>query len=131
MLVRDVMISDVSVVAPEITVDEAAQIMADLDIDGLPVGRADALCGILTAQDIILRVVAPRQDPRATRVEQVMSKQVYSCAADAPVAEVLAAMAEHQVRRMPVLDAAGKLVGLVMRSDLERAQGQPETERSR
>ena len=131
MLVRDVMTSDVTVVPPEITVDKAAQIMADLDMDGLPVGREDALAGIITAQDIILRVVAPRQDPRATRVDQVMSKQVYCCAADASIEDVLAEMTEHQVRRMPVLDASGKIVGLVMRSDILSAQGQPETERSR
>ena len=130
MLVRDVMTSDVTVVPPEITVDKAAQIMADLDIDGLPVGSEDALAGIITAQDIILRVVAPRQDPRATRVDQVMSKQVFCCAPDATVEHVLAAMNEHQVRRMPVRDATGKIVGLVMRSDIERTRDQPETQRS-
>src|SRR5690348_6375027 len=103
MLARDVMITDVTIVPPETTIDKAAQIMADLDVDGLPVGLAEALAGIITAQDIILRVVAPRQDPRATRVEAVMSTQVYCCKADTPIAEVLAEMNAHQVRRMPVL----------------------------
>jgi CBS domain-containing protein len=129
MLARDVMITDVTIVPPETTIDKAAQIMADLDVDGLPVGRAEALAGIITAQDIILRVVAPRQDPRATRVEAVMSTQVYCCAPDTPLEEVLRTMAEHQVRRMPVLDA-GKVIGLIMRGDIERAQGVPEAERS-
>ena len=129
MLARDVMITDVTIVPPETTIDKAAQLMADLDVDGLPVGRAEALAGIITAQDIIFRVVAPRQDPRATRVESVMSTQIYCCAADTPVEDVLAEMTAHQVRRMPVLDA-GRVVGLIMRADIEQAQGLPEAERS-
>jgi CBS domain-containing protein len=74
MRVSEVMASDVTVVAPSATIDAAAQIMADLDIDTLPVGETEAaLAGIITSRDILLRVVAPRRDPRTTRVAEAMS----------------------------------------------------------
>jgi CBS domain-containing protein len=121
MRVSKVMASDVSVVTPGTTIDAAAQMMADLDIDALPVGETEgALAGIITSRDILLRVVAPRRDPRATRVAEAMTATVFSCAADDDVEDVLRKMERHQVRRMPVLDDEGRIVGLVTRAMLEQ-----------
>jgi len=124
MRVREVMASDVTVVAPGTTVDAAAQIMADLDIDALPVGETEgALAGIITGRDILLRVVAPRRDPRTTRVAEAMSTNPLCCAAEDDAEDVLREMERRQVRRMPVLDGDGRIVGLVTREALQ--QGEP------
>lgn len=121
MRVSKVMASDVVVVAPGTTIDAAAQMMADLDLDALPVGESEgALAGIITGRDILLRVVAPRRDPRATRVADAMTATVFSCAADDDVEDVLRRMERHQVQRMPVLDEDGRIVGLVTRAVLEQ-----------
>jgi CBS domain-containing protein len=123
MRVSEVMASDVTVVAPGATIDAAAQIMADLDIDALPVGETEgALAGVITSRDILLRVVAPRRDPRTTRVAEVMSANVFSCAAEDEAEDVLREMERRQVRRMPVLDGDGRIVGLVTRDALEQAE---------
>jgi CBS domain-containing protein len=121
MRVSKVMVTDVTVVTPGATIDAAAQMMADLDIDALPVGESEgALAGIITSRDILLRVVAPRRDPRSTRVAEAMTATVFSCAPDDDVADVLRKMERHQVQRMPVLDEDGRIVGLVTREVLEQ-----------
>ena len=123
MMVRDAMVEDVTVVASDTTVDAAAQIMADLDVGALPVGRLGAPPeGIITDRDILLRVVAPRRDPRTTRIGDIMSTQLFCCHDEDDTEAVLREMARHQVRRMPVIDAEGRLTGIVTRDDLERAR---------
>ena len=120
MRVSEVMASDVSVVAPNTTIDAAAQMMADLDVDALPVGEPEgALAGIITGRDILLRVVAPRRDPRTTRVAEAMSAGVLCCAPEDDSQDVLREMERRQVRQMPVLDGEGRIVGLVTRAVLE------------
>jgi CBS domain-containing protein len=121
MRVSEVMASDVAVVAPDTTVDAAAQMMADLDVDALPVGEAEgALAGIITSRDILLRVVAPRRDPRSTRIAEAMTAVIFSCAPEDDPRDVLREMERHQVRQMPVLDRRGRILGLVTRAVLEQ-----------
>jgi CBS domain-containing protein len=124
MLVREAMVTDVTVIAPDTTIDAVAQIMADLDLGALPIGRpGERPDGIITGRDILLRVVvAPRRDPRVTRVETVMSAHLFCCRPEDDVEDVLREMERHQVRRMPVCDAKARLVGMVTRGDLERAR---------
>lgn len=125
MMVRDAMVEDVTVVASDTTVDAAAQIMAELDVGALPVGRLGAPPeGVITDRDILLRVVAARRDPRTTRIGEVMSTRLFCCHAEDDAEAVLRGMARHQVRRMPVIDAEGRLAGIVTRSDLDRARAQ-------
>jgi CBS domain-containing protein len=122
MLVREVMVTDVTVISPDTTVDAAAQIMADLDVGALPVGADDAVPeGIVTGRDILLRVVAPRRDPRTTRVGDVISRDLLCCRAEDDVEAVQREMERHQVRRMPVTDAEGRMIGMVTESDLAGA----------
>ncbi len=123
MLVREVMVTDVTVISPDTTIDAAAQLMADLDVGALPVGAEDSVPdGIITGRDILLRVVAPRRDPRSTRVGEVMSRDLLCCRAEDDVERVRREMERHQVRRMPVVDAERRMVGMVAESDLARAE---------
>lgn len=123
MLVRDVMVSDVTMISADTTVDAVAQIMSDLDIGALVVGREGGEpAGILSDRDILIRVVASQLDPRATPVGRVMSESLYCCGEESDVEEVLREMERHQIRRMPVIDREGRLVGLVTLGDIRRAQ---------
>ena len=118
MKVTDVMTRDVEMVRGDATIDAAAQVMAELGIGCVPVGERDKLEGILTDRDVIIRVVAVGGDPKAVRVAEVMSSNVFTCREDDSVQRVAELMGEHQIRRMPVLSDKGALVGLVSLSDL-------------
>jgi CBS domain-containing protein len=119
MLVQDVMVDDVHCIAPDASIAEAAQMMADLDIGALPVeGEGRRVAGLITRGDILIRVVARGRDPQATRVAEAMSSDLFTCTPEDPVEDVIRAMEEHQVRRMPVLDGEGRMVGLVTLADL-------------
>jgi CBS domain-containing protein len=118
MLVGDVMTRGVEYVAPTSSVQEAAIAMAEHDIGAVLVGAATALVGILTDRDIIIRAVTAGRDLAATAVQEVMSASLFLVREDDTVEQALERMARHQVRRLPVVDAAGRVVGIVARSDL-------------
>lgn len=119
MTVADLMTSDVEFVPPDTPVSEAAAIMGDLGVGALPIGTADDLQGILTDRDILFRVVARNREP-ATLVGDVMTTTIFSCRPEDSVAAALNLMGARNIRRLPVLDNNGRVVGLVTLSDLSR-----------
>jgi CBS domain-containing protein len=122
MHVREVMSSDVQIVSPEQSIKEAAQIMADIDAGILPVGENDRLVGMITDRDIAVRAVAAGMGPD-TRVRQVMTKDVRYCFEDDDVDAVSDNMADMKVRRMPVLNAQKRLVGILSLADIALVDG--------
>jgi CBS domain-containing protein len=120
MRVDEVMVKGVEFVTPDATVQDAAHAMAANDIGAVMVGTAEQPEGILTDRDIILRVVVQGRDVTATRVRDVMSSTLFTCEPESTAATALAEMEERQVRRLPVVDREGRVVGIVARSDLLR-----------
>lgn len=121
MRVGELMTRGVVLVAATATVREAATTMAEHDIGAVLVGTEERLEGILTDRDIIFRVVVDGRDPGRVRAGEVRSPTLHACGPDDSVEAALDQMAERQVRRLPVLDGAGRLVGIVTRRDLARA----------
>lgn len=117
MKVNQCMSRDVRIADPTETVQHAAQTMADIDAGFLPVGENDRLIGIVTDRDIAIRAVALGREPSA-KVRDVMSGAISYCYEDDDSEDVLATMAELQIRRMPVLDRNKRLVGVVSITDL-------------
>lgn len=74
--------------------------------------------GILTDRDLVLRVVAPGKDAFTTLVKDVMTAWPVTCREESPIEEAIAAMRRAQIRRLPVIGAAGQLVGLVTLDDI-------------
>lgn len=123
MRIADVMIRDVALVPPEATVQEAARMMAELDCGALPVGHdRAALDGIVTDRDLLVRVLARGLPPDSTPVGAVMSSDVQTCHPDDVIADIARSMGLRQIRRMPVMDDAGVLVGIVTLADIERLE---------
>ena len=118
MKISEIMASEFETVAAEATIEGAAQIMAELDVVVLPVQDQGALVGMLTERDITIRVVAAGRVPAATPVAEIMSSDVFSCHPDDDAAAIAKAMSERKVRQVPVIDEAGKLVGLVTHAAL-------------
>ena len=128
MKVADVMTRGVELVSPDVSVQQAAIRMAELDVGALLIG-SQAIEGVLTDRDIILRVVIDGRDARSLKVREVMSSMVFSCHEGDSVEAAFDEMSGRQVRRLPVLDEDDRLIGIVTLSDLSRAEPDPERAR--
>jgi CBS domain-containing protein len=120
--VAEVMTPGTQTVEPDQSVQEAAQLMAELDTGALPVGEDDRLVGMLTDRDIAIRVTAEGKDPAETPVREVMTPDVRYCFEDEDVEHVAENMAEQQLRRLPVVSRDKRLVGIVSLGDIATSQ---------
>jgi len=120
MNVGDLMTRDVEFIEADATVQEAAATMGDLGVGALPVGSADDLQGILTDRDVLFRVVAKGLSNAETLVGDVMTTSIFSCRQEDTVSTALNLMGARNLRRLPVLDANGQVIGLVTLADLSR-----------
>ncbi|MCZ0733697.1 CBS domain-containing protein [Phreatobacter sp. AB_2022a] len=120
MQVSDAMTRDVRVANAEETIEQAARLMAGLDVGMLPVGKDNRLIGMITDRDIAVRAVAQGKGP-GTKVRDVMTDDVKYCFADQQIAEVTVNMGDIQVRRLPVLDRDKQLVGILSLGDVAAA----------
>lgn len=121
MKVQDIMTKDPSCVTPDATVREAAQVMGREDVGIIPVvaGQSDRkLVGVVTDRDIAIRCVAEGKDG-SCRVRDVMSsEEIATCTENDEVNNVMEAMRSEKVRRIPIVDERGSLVGIVSQADL-------------
>ena len=116
--IRDVMTSNPRTIEPSTSVQEAAKLMRDQDIGPIPIMEGGSVVGILTDRDIVLRVVAEGKDPSSTSAGEVASRDLVTVDPDQTLDEALRLMAKHQVRRLPVSEEDGKLVGIVAQADV-------------
>ena len=117
--IAEVMSRDVTSVAPDSTIREAAELMDDLDVGALPVTEGRRLVGMVTDRDITVRATAAGQAPDSTRVGDVMSTDVRTCTPNQTVDEVLGQMGDVQIRRVPVIDEnSQEMVGIVSMGDM-------------
>ncbi len=117
MKVSEAMTKDVKLIAPDHTLQDAANMMAKLDAGVLPVAENDRLCGMITDRDIAVRGVARGCGPE-TKVRDVMTPDVKYCYDDQDVDEVTLNMSEIQVRRLPVVNRDKRLVGIIALGDI-------------
>jgi len=118
--IRDIMTSNPSTVEPDKTVVDAARIMKQEDAGVVPVTENGRLTGMVTDRDIAIRVVAEGRDPQSTPVREVASKDLVTVDPQQDLDEALRLMAQHQVRRLPVVEEDGRLVGVVAQADVAR-----------
>lgn len=115
---REIMTQNVTTATREMSVREVARLMRDGDMGSIPVVEADKkLVGIITDRDIVVRVVAEEKDAD-TKIGEVMTRQVFSVAADDFVFEAIRLMGDRQVRRIPVVGNGGELVGIIAMADV-------------
>jgi CBS domain-containing protein len=102
--------------------------MKEQDVGPIPVVDSrenNRLVGIVTDRDLTLKVVADGRDPDSTRIEEVMTRHPVTCPAGENLQKVLDAMAENQVRRIPVVDDQNRLVGIISQADIATRVGAP------
>ena len=122
MTVQELMNPHVITIEPSASATLAARLLSRYNIGSLPVCTADKrLRGIVTDRDIVLRCVAPEEDPAQTPVRDIMSRAPATLAPTQDVHAAALSMAAHQVRRMPVVENS-KLVGIVSLGDLAKSR---------
>jgi CBS domain-containing protein len=118
---HELMTRRVATVHPVTSVERAARLMAECDCGGLPVvGDNGVLVGMVTDRDIAIRIVAMGREVRNAIVADCMTEHVYACYANESIAECMRQMTRHRVRRMPIVDERGRLIGILAQADLAR-----------
>ena len=116
--VADVMTRGVRTMTPNDTVVQAAQAMDELNVGVIPVCDGEKLVGMVTDRDIVVRGVAQGRELRSIKLSDVMSAHVRCARETDDVDQILGEMAEQQIRRMPVVDQAQRLIGIVSLGDI-------------
>ncbi|GIM92261.1 CBS domain-containing protein [Paractinoplanes toevensis] len=118
---REIMTPDATCVGENESLADAARKMAELNVGSLPIcGSDDRLKGMVTDRDIVVQAIAKGRDPNSVTAGELGQGKPVTIGADDDAAEILRTMAEHKVRRLPVIDGH-KLVGIVAVADVARA----------
>ena len=118
---NDVMTMDPTCCLVSDPVSRAAEIMKSEDVGSVPVvddATTKHLVGILTDRDIVLQVVAGGKDAKSVKIEETMTRNPVTCKPDEDIQNAFDRMAQHQVRRIPVVDGRDRVVGIIAQADL-------------
>jgi CBS domain-containing protein len=123
MNVNEVMTSEPRTCAPGTSVAEAAAIMLEADCGILPVVENDKLIGVVTDRDLCIALATRNVRASDISVGDVTQRSVLTCRPEDDVDRALTIMKEHQVRRLPVQEFGGRLIGIVSMNDIVLATG--------
>jgi CBS domain-containing protein len=116
--VRDAMTSNPRTIDAGKPVAHAAKMMKDEDVGLAPVVEGDRLVGTVTDRDIVTRVIAEGRDPGSTSVRDIATTDLVTIDPQQSLDDALRLMAQHQVRRLPVVENDGRLVGVLAQADV-------------
>ena len=114
---KDLMSPDVQIISPDATIKDAAQHMRKGNFGMMPVGENDRRIGAISDRDIAIRAVADGKGPSA-KVREVMSEGIVWAYEDDSVDVAVKLMSDHQIRRLPIVNAEKRLVGIVALGDV-------------
>lgn len=114
---REIMTRSVKTATREMSLREVAAMMRDGDMGSIPVVENGKLVGIVTDRDIVVRAVAEGFDV-STEIGEVMTTEVFSAREDDFVFEAIRLMGDKQVRRVPIINEQGELVGIIAMADV-------------
>ena len=127
MTCEEVMTPSPTACTPQHTAIDAAELMKREDCGLLPVVSDNGkLIGVLTDRDIVVKIVAEARDPRATAVGDVMTTDLVTCLPQESIETVMEQMATRQVRRVPIVDRDGTLIGIVAQADVATRVASPQ-----
>jgi CBS domain-containing protein len=125
----EVMTEDPTCCLPTDTVSKVGALMKSENVGSIPVIESEQtkkLIGIVTDRDLALQIVAAGRDAKSTKVADVMTNRIVTCRADDDVQKALDAMAEFQLRRIPVVDEKNQIVGIIAQADVATRVDQPQ-----
>jgi CBS domain-containing protein len=118
--IQEVMTSDPRSVSPDAPVADASRIMRDEDTGIVPIVEDGKLIGTITDRDIVVRLIAEGRDASSATVRDIASTDLVTVDPQQDLDEALRLMAQHQVRRLPVVEEDGRLVGILSQADVAR-----------
>ena len=125
---RDIMTGSPECVGENDSLIDASRKLAKLGVGAMPIcGEDDRLKGMLTDRDIVIKVLAEGRDPASTTAGELAEGKPVTIGADDSVSEAIKTMADHQVRRLPVIDGH-KLVGVISQADIARNTDDDDTD---
>ena len=133
MKAREIMSKNPRTVTPETRIQDAARMMKDENVGILPViegGGKNKLIGVVTDRDIAIRCVSQGHDSSKCMVKEAMSGDVKTCREDDSVDKLMDIMGREQVRRIPIVDERGALVGIVAQADIVKKADDGKAERT-
>jgi CBS domain-containing protein len=113
---------------PNDSVSQAARVMRREHIGPVPVisdERTREIICIVTDRDLAIKVVAESRDPNRTPVGDVMTHTIVVCREDDDLSSAIATMEEYQIRRIPVIDQGGRIVGIISQADVATRLHEP------
>ncbi|WP_199832213.1 MULTISPECIES: CBS domain-containing protein [unclassified Streptomyces] len=123
---REIMTPDATCIGADDSILDAAKKMTDLGVGALPIcGNDQRLKGMLTDRDIVVKVLGAGKDPATCTAGEFAQGEAVTIGADDDAAEIMRTMAEHKVRRLPVIDGH-TLVGVVAQADVARSLPDPQ-----
>jgi len=120
ILVRHAMTESPQTAGPTMNAADAAAMMKQFDTGVIPVAEEGRLVGLVTDRDLVVRVLAERKDPLDVRLEEIATTVPVTVTPDTKLSEARSMMAEHRIRRLPVVKA-GELVGILSLGDVALA----------
>ena len=118
-LAKDLMTANPQCCTADTPLNEVAQLMVECDCGEIPVvDSGKKLIGVITDRDIVCRVVAKGANPSAATARDAMTQPVISVSENTSLQDVLATMEDHQIRRLPVVDASGSCCGIIAQADI-------------
>ncbi len=118
--VQAAMTPNPTAITPDTTAQEAARLMKSEDVGALPLVEDGRLIGVVTDRDLAVRVVAEGSGPD-TPVSKIASKDIVTIDPQQNLEEAARLMAEHQVRRLPVVEEDGRLIGMLAQADVAKS----------
>lgn len=109
---------------PSTPVKDLAKLMKEQDIGAIPIGENDRLIGMVTDRDIVVRGFANGPEIAKLTARDVMSEKVIYCTEDEDIEDAVHLMEEKQIRRLPVINAQKRMVGMLSLGDISHAVGQ-------
>lgn len=118
MKVKDIMHKGAIWLESSTPVAKIAKKMRSADIGAIPIGQNDRIVGMVTDRDICCKALGNRHDPKALVARDVMTRPIVYCKADDEIGTALAKMKKARIRRLPVIDAKKRLVGMLSLGDI-------------
>jgi CBS domain-containing protein len=122
--VRDVMTANPICSTPEASVESVARLMSDTNCGEIPICKEGKVVGIVTDRDITCRTIARGLNPAETKAGDIMTLLPVTVFDDDPVRKAIDVMEEESIRRVPVVDANGTMIGILSQVDIARRASQ-------
>lgn len=118
---QEIMTPDPECCVAKSTVEEIAKLMKSKNIGPVPIVESEdslVIVGIVTDRDLVLNVLAVGGNPKSMKASEVMTPNPVTCDREEDIEDALKLMEKHQVRRIPITDTTGKLVGIIAQADI-------------